>query len=212
MRFAVASTILDKALSASATAVGDPVTGVSYANALSCIIRCIAPAGSSDCKTHDRQYRAIRAHAIRALNGFSDFLRSSTALEYCCTEALSSVFGALLGFLRSNGKKAADLISPKLIQAMISYGEAYYTKNSSYSEWQQWFQELKCTLDKPQRVRRRVRVPWRSGHSSSVPLAHLDPCSGHCCRRVFIHEGKQSSSRLPGSGRRGHADERARYN
>ncbi|TFK87246.1 hypothetical protein K466DRAFT_599650 [Polyporus arcularius HHB13444] len=112
---------------------------------LRCIIHCVAPPESLDCKTHDPEYQAARAEAMRALDGLSELLVTSREPADETTRKIDSVFDALC----EHGEHAG-LLSPKLIEAMNSYVDAYEKRylhdRKSIARWS-WIQELKRSLD-----------------------------------------------------------------
>lgn len=121
-----------------------------FCHALRCIIRCIPPPGSLDCKPDDPVYKAARERADHALRTFSDFLSTSEPAEYPLQ------IDRVLGGLREHGERAG-LVSPALLQAIVRYRDAYcskYQRDAWFcTEEEEWMQKLKRELENSAQVR-----------------------------------------------------------
>ncbi|KAI0712726.1 hypothetical protein C8T65DRAFT_176460 [Cerioporus squamosus] len=123
----------------------DDASTIRALTALRCIIYCVPPAGSADCKPGDPEYEAVRAQVVRVLDAFARFLSTSRALKEQFTVRIDEVMFAL----RVHGEQAglvSESTSPRLVRALKGYLDAYRVrKQGRRSYWKRnedWIEKL----------------------------------------------------------------------
>lgn len=126
-----------------------------FSYALVCIIGCIPPLGSPDCKSDDPLYTAVRERAVHSLRTFSECLSTESALNHWHHWCMDRVFNRL----RKHGERAG-LMFAELKAAIVRYHAAYRHAHQSFPWWwdenKAWVRKLERELENSEQVRMHV--------------------------------------------------------